>query len=66
MALQELTTISERFDAAMIEALGDYETPSVVTKDSKMTVVRKGSTLRLLQKTNVAASPLRVQAGQEK
>ena len=67
LALQELTTMSERFDPAMLEALGDYETPrvaseldqvwvhelrvsmilaeDVLTKDGKMTIVRKGSTL---------------------
>jgi CheY-like chemotaxis protein len=67
VALQELTTMSARFDPAMLEALGDYETPKVaseldqawvhelrvsmilaedvLTKDGKMTIVRKGSTL---------------------
>jgi CheY-like chemotaxis protein len=67
VALQELTTMGERFDPAMLEALGDYETPrvaseldqawvhelrvsmilaeDVLTKDGKMTIVRKGSTL---------------------
>jgi CheY-like chemotaxis protein len=66
-ALQQLTTMPERFDPAMLEALGDYETPriaseidqawvhelrvsmimaeDVLTKDGKMTVVRKGATL---------------------
>jgi len=67
VALQELTAMPERFDPAMLEALGDYETPKVaseldqvwvhelrvsmilaedvLTKDGKMTIVRKGSTL---------------------
>jgi DNA-binding response OmpR family regulator len=66
-ALQQLTTMSERFDPAMLEALGDYQTPKVaseldqawvhelqvsmilvedvLTKDGKMTIVRKGATL---------------------
>jgi CheY-like chemotaxis protein len=67
VALQELTTMGERFHPAMLEALSDYETPrvaseldqawvhelrvsmilaeDVLTKDGKMTIVRKGSTL---------------------
>jgi len=67
VALQELTTMLGRFDPAMLEALGDYETPrvaaeldqvwvhelrgsmilaeDVLTKDGKMTIVRKGCTL---------------------
>jgi putative two-component system response regulator len=66
-ALQELRTMPERFDSAMLEALGDYETPKVaseleeawvhelrvsmilaedvLTKDGKMTIVRKGASL---------------------
>ncbi len=66
-ALQQLSTMPDRFDRPMLEALGDYETPKVaseieqawvhelrvsmimaedvLTKDGKMTIVRKGATL---------------------
>jgi response regulator RpfG family c-di-GMP phosphodiesterase len=66
-ALQELRTMPDRFDPAMLETLGDYETPKVaseleevwvhelrvsmilaedvLTKDGKMTIVRKGASL---------------------
>jgi hypothetical protein len=66
-ALQQLKTMPERFDLAMLEALCDYETPKVatemeqawvhelrvsmilaqdvLTKDGRMTIVRKGTTL---------------------
>jgi CheY-like chemotaxis protein len=66
-ALQQVRTMPERLDPAMLEALGDYEPPKVaseieqawihelrlsmilaedvLTKDGKMTIVRKGATL---------------------
>jgi CheY-like chemotaxis protein len=67
VALQELRMMPDRFDAAMIGTLGDYQTPKVaaeleqawvhelqvsmilaedvVTKDGKITIVRKGASL---------------------